>query len=65
MVGTNVRGLAVHEAARIMGAAGPNEIFVSDTAQALAGSAGLRFEDRGLHTLKGIEGERRMYAYLG
>jgi class 3 adenylate cyclase len=65
LVGANVRGIAVHEAARVMAAAGANEILVSEMAQTLAGTAGLSFEDRGLHTLKGIEGERRLYAYSG
>jgi class 3 adenylate cyclase len=64
IVGSNVRGIAVHETARIMAAASANEILVSEMAQALAGTAGLTFEDRGLHTLKGIDGERRLYAYL-
>ncbi len=59
-----VRGLAVHEAARIMAAAGSGEILVSDIARALAAPAGLTFEDRGEQTLKGIEGPRRLYAYV-
>lgn len=59
-----VRGIAVHEAARIMAAAGPDEILVSDIAKGLAASAGLEFEDRGEQTLKGIEGSRRLYAYV-
>ena len=40
LVGTDVRGIAVHEAARVMSAAGPGEIFVSDMTRALAGAAG-------------------------
>jgi class 3 adenylate cyclase len=63
LVGSNVRGMAVHEAARIMAAAGANEIFVSETVQVLASTAGLNFDDRGLHTLKGIDTPRRLYAY--
>jgi len=59
-----VRGIAVHEAARIMAAAGSGEILVSDIARALAAPAGLTFEDRGEQALKGIEGSRRLYAYL-
>lgn len=64
LVGSDVRGIAVHEAARVMSAAGPGEIVVSELTRALAGAAGLRFEDRGLHTFKGIEGEWRLAAYL-
>src|SRR5262249_10805861 len=63
LVGTNVRGMAVHEAARIMAAAGANEILVSETVQVLANTAGLKFDDRGLHELKGIDTPRRLYAY--
>jgi class 3 adenylate cyclase len=51
-VGNDVRGVAVHEVARIASQAGPGEILVSDTTRALA--AGLSFEDRGVHDLKGI-----------
>ena len=56
-VGEDVRGVTVHEASRVMAAAGPDEILVSDLTRALAGAAGLRFEDRGTHVLKGLEGE--------
>jgi class 3 adenylate cyclase len=65
IVGANVRGIAVHEAARVMAAAGANEIMVSEMAQMLASTAGVSFEDRGLHALKGIDGARRLYAYVG
>jgi len=64
LVGSDVRGIAVHEAARVMAAAGPGEVLVSDMTRALAGAAGLHFEDRGMHTFKGIEGEWRLAAYV-
>jgi class 3 adenylate cyclase len=64
LVGKDVRGIAVHEAARIMSAAAPGEILVSDMTRALAGAAGLRFEDRGAHELKGLEGEWRLAAFV-
>ena len=63
LVGAGVRGVAVHEAARVMAIAGPNEILVSETVRDLAGAAGLMFEDRGLHSLKGLDGKRRLFAY--
>jgi class 3 adenylate cyclase len=62
LVGSDVRGVAVHEAARIMSAAADDEILVSDTTRALALTAGLEFEDRGIRTLKGLEGEWRLFA---
>jgi class 3 adenylate cyclase len=62
LVGADVRGVAVHEAARVMAAAGPNEILASETVRALTDPA--RFKDRGLHSLKGIDGKRRLFAYI-
>jgi class 3 adenylate cyclase len=64
LVGKDVRGVAVHEAARVMSAAGPGEILVSDLTRALAIGSGLRFEDRGTHELKGLEGEWRLSAFV-
>jgi hypothetical protein len=40
-------------------------VLVSEQAKAFAESAGLSFEDRGLHQLKGLPGDRRLYAYMG
>jgi class 3 adenylate cyclase len=64
LVGDDVRGVTVHEAARIMAAAGPDEILVSDLTRMLAGAAGLAFEDRGAHALKGLDGEWRLAAFV-
>jgi class 3 adenylate cyclase len=60
--GERVRGLAVHEAARIAAAAGPGEILVSQTTKDLAATAGFAFEERGLRSLKGIPEPRRLFA---
>jgi class 3 adenylate cyclase len=62
--GNDIRGIAVHEAARIAAAAEPDEILVSATTHALAANSGFAFADRGEHRLKGLEGARRLYAYL-
>jgi class 3 adenylate cyclase len=64
LVGDDVRGVAVHEAARIMAAAGPDEILVSELTRMLAASAGLAFVDRGTHTLKGLDGDWRLAAFV-
>ena len=64
LVGGDVRGVTVHEAARVMAAAGPGEILVSDMTRALAGASGLAFEDRGTHTFKGLAGEWRLAAFV-
>jgi class 3 adenylate cyclase len=65
LVGNRLRGVAVHEAARILAEAGADEVLVSEQAKAFAESAGLSFEDRGLHQLKGLPGDRRLFAYVG
>jgi class 3 adenylate cyclase len=64
VVGRDVRGIAVHEAARIMSAAGANEILVSATTRALAQGAKLAFEPVGVRTLKGLPGEWELFAYV-
>ena len=64
VVGDDVRGVAVHEAARIMAAAQPGEILVSELTRALAGAAGLDCEDRGAHVLKGLDGEWKLAAFV-
>jgi class 3 adenylate cyclase/dienelactone hydrolase len=56
------RGIALHVGARVMGLAGAGEILVSATTHDLVAGSGLRFEDRGEHELKGVEGARRVYA---
>ena len=63
LVGRDVRGVAVHEAARIMGAAAPGEILASDATRLFAGS-GLAFEEHGTHALKGLEGEWRLSRFV-
>jgi class 3 adenylate cyclase len=58
-----VRGLAVHAAARIVNQAGSGEVLVSGTTCDLAeGATGLRFESRGRHGLKGLEREYELFA---
>lgn len=58
----DLRGVAVHEAARIMSSAEPDEILVSDTTRVLSVASGLTFDDRGTHELKGLDGEWHLYA---
>jgi class 3 adenylate cyclase len=57
-----VRGIAVHQAARVMSAASGGEVLVSETLKDIVAGSDLRFEDRGVHELKGIEGPRRLFA---
>jgi class 3 adenylate cyclase len=57
----DVRGIAVHTAARIMAVAGSGEILISATVMDLLDGSGLTFEDAGLHELKGLHGARQLY----
>jgi class 3 adenylate cyclase len=57
----DVRGIAVHTAARIMSDAAPSEILVSATVKDLVDGSGLVFEDAGLHELKGLAGQRQLF----
>lgn len=61
----DVRGVAVHEAARILDLARPDEILVSATTRELSASGGYRFVDRGSHELRGLTGERHLFAVEG
>jgi class 3 adenylate cyclase len=65
LTANGARGIAVHEVARITAAAGAEEILVSETTRALSMGAGLDFEDRGAHDLKGLDGARRLFAFVG
>jgi class 3 adenylate cyclase len=63
MTGDQVRGLAVHAAARVMAEAGAAELLVSGTTRDLAeGATGLAFESRGRHHLKGLDRELELFA---
>jgi class 3 adenylate cyclase len=61
LAGEDLRGVAVHLAARLMSAADPGTIFVSSTTRELTIGAGLDFVDRGTRQLKGISGEWRVF----
>jgi class 3 adenylate cyclase len=58
----DVRGLAVNIAARVSALAQADEVLVSSTVKDLTAGAGLEFEDRGEHELKGVPGQWRIYA---
>lgn len=55
-----VGGLAVHIGARIASLAGPSEVLVSQTVTDLVVGAGLAFQDRGNHELKGVPGSWKL-----
>jgi class 3 adenylate cyclase len=53
---SDIGGLAVHIAARILGQAGAGEILVSRTVRDLVVGSGTSFEDRGTVELRGVPG---------
>jgi class 3 adenylate cyclase len=60
-----VRGLAVHAAARIVDQAGAGEVLVSSTTRDLAeGATGLTFESRGQFRLKGLNREYELFSVV-
>jgi class 3 adenylate cyclase len=62
MVDGKIAGIAVHTGARVAASAQPGEVIVSGTVKDLVAGSGLTFEDRGVHELKGIPGEWRLYS---
>jgi class 3 adenylate cyclase len=55
-------GIAVHIGSRVLAEAAPGEVLVSSTVKDLAVGSGLEFEDRGLHALKGVPDQWRLFA---
>lgn len=60
--GNDVRGIAVHAAARILAIAEPGQVLVSGTVRDLLAGSGLRFTEAGEFELRGIEGRRALAA---
>jgi class 3 adenylate cyclase len=65
MVGDDVAGLAVHIAARVMGEAGPGAVMASSTVHDLVAGSGLRFDERGRRSLRGVPGEWTLWEVTG
>jgi class 3 adenylate cyclase len=61
LIGDDVGGIAVHMGARVAAAAQPGEVLVSSTVKDLVAGSGIQFADRGMHTLKGVPGEWRLF----
>jgi class 3 adenylate cyclase len=62
VIGDDVGGIAVHIAARILGAADAGELLVSNTVKDLVVGSGIEFDDRGEHELRGVPGSWRLWA---
>jgi class 3 adenylate cyclase/pimeloyl-ACP methyl ester carboxylesterase len=62
LMDSDIGGLAVHIAARILGQAGAGEILVSRTVRDLVVGSGTGFEDRGSVELRGVPGTWQLLA---
>jgi class 3 adenylate cyclase len=62
VVGDKLAGIAVHIGARVGALAEANQVLVSSTVRDIVAGSGLRFIDRGVRTLKGIDGQWHLYA---
>jgi class 3 adenylate cyclase len=60
--GNDVAGITVHTGARVAALAEADEVLVSSTVADLVGGAGITFEERGTHMLKGVQGEWALLA---
>src|SRR5688572_7168747 len=58
----DIGGLGVHIGARVSALAAAGEVLVSSTVKDLVVGSGLGLEDRGMHVLKGVPGEWRLFA---
>ena len=62
MIGDDIGGIGVNIASRVADRAGPDEIWVSGTVPGLVVGSGIRFEDRGLESLKGVPNKLPLYS---
>jgi class 3 adenylate cyclase len=62
---SDVGGIAVHIAARVMAAAGPGEILTSRTVRDLVVGSDITLNDRGPQPLKGVEGTWQLFTLVG
>jgi pimeloyl-ACP methyl ester carboxylesterase len=62
VMGDKLSGIAVHTGARIAALAEASDVLVSGTVRDLVAGSDLKFEDRGMHKLKGVPGDWKLYA---
>jgi pimeloyl-ACP methyl ester carboxylesterase len=62
VLGPKLSGIAVHVAARVAALARADEVLVSSTVRDLVAGSGLRFSERGVHVLRGVPGDWRLFA---
>jgi class 3 adenylate cyclase len=59
---SDIAGIAVHIAARVVTIAAPGEILVTSTVRDLAAGSLIDFHDRGTHALKGVSSPWRLFS---
>jgi class 3 adenylate cyclase len=64
LAGDRVAGIAVHIGARVSAQADPGDVLASSTVRDLVAGSGIEFEDRGLHELRGVPGDWRLFAVV-
>ncbi len=64
-VGRKPGGLVVNTAARVMSVAGPGEVLVPASVREIVPGAGITFSEHGVHQLKGLDGEFRLFGVSG
>lgn len=61
----DIGGVAVHAAARVMALGGASEVMVSSSTRGLVAEGDLRFESRGVQSLKGLPTPLEVFALVG
>jgi class 3 adenylate cyclase len=65
LAGEEIRGLAIHEASRMLEMAGPDEVMLSSVTANLVSDAGFELVDRGEHDLRGLDHPRHLFQLAG
>jgi streptogramin lyase len=62
VMGGKVGGIAVHAASRVLSLAKPGQIYVTGIVHDVVAGSDIRFADEGVHELRGVPGEWRIFA---
>jgi class 3 adenylate cyclase len=65
MRGTDIAGIGVHIAARVLESAPAGGLLVSAAVPMLVAGSGFEFEDQGERELKGVPGSWRLFSVAG
>jgi class 3 adenylate cyclase len=59
---TDIAGIGVHIASRVLASSSPGQVWVSAAVPMLVAGSGFEFKDRGEHALKGVPGPWRLFS---